>query len=165
MQFAPQTVANHRSEQINFGDEFSQSDISDGTDYGGSGGKKSNKIKAKSKKGGKSMGCYSMLKVFNSLLYSGTLLLAFGYFATMKFTSDFVYYSFLGLLIGRPAMIVLYSIIVMCIESQRRPAKGKKSKKELSDDSEFELSDVGGDFSAQHDYMNNSYISQNKIHA
>lgn len=72
-------------------------------------------IKAKAKKSSKGIGCYAYLKMFNVLLYLSSLLLAFAYFKTTKYNSDLVYYAFYGLICGRPAVIGLYTLIVLCL--------------------------------------------------
>ena len=57
------------------------------------------------------MGCYTYLKLLNSLFYLITLCFAFGYFSSMKFSSKFTFYTFEGLLIIRPILLCLYALI------------------------------------------------------
>mmetsp|Transcript_43582 Transcript_43582/g.57729 ORF Transcript_43582/g.57729 Transcript_43582/m.57729 type:complete len:138 (+) Transcript_43582:977-1390(+) len=84
------------------------------------------RVRQKTKKGDKSIGGYNMLKILNNLLYLITLCFAIGYFASTKYTSKFVYYAFGSLLVGRPALIMLYSLIMLCLEWRR--SKPKKNK-------------------------------------
>lgn len=122
------------------------------------------KVKVKEKS--KSMGGYACLKIMNSLLYNLTLCFAIGYFYTTKFTSQFTFYMFSGVLIGRPALITFYSLTMICIESQRKNAtkkaakKAKKAKKKSGDYSDSDMSDFNSDVDANPDFMNNSYVSQ-----
>lgn len=86
-------------------------------------------VKAKSKKGQKSScGCYGVFKVLNCLIYLVTLCLAIGYFRSTKFTSIFTYYMFWGFFIARPSLIMLYSLIMICLEMRRKKPKNKNSK-------------------------------------
>ena len=92
---------------------------SDGSDTDGN-------VKVKSK--GRGINCYGLLKVLNCMLYLATLGLTIGYFRTTKYESIFVFYMFQGLLIGRPAIIGFYSLIMICLEMRRRTAKPPKDK-------------------------------------
>ena len=85
-------------------------------------------VNAKSKESS-SMNWYAFLKMFNILVYITTLCLAFGYFTTTKYESKFVYYMFQGLVITRPSLIMLYSIIMIMLEFRRRGALKMKKKK------------------------------------
>ena len=82
-------------------------------------------VTAKGKKS-KGVGCYAYLKMLNGILYLGTLSLAFAYYTTTKYTSKFVYYTFFGLLVARPALIVFYSMIVILLEVTRRRSKASE---------------------------------------
>ena len=66
-----------------------------------------------------------MWKILNIILYLVTLGLAFGYFLSMKFGSTFVHSIYLVLLIARPALIVLYSLSMLCLESRDKKASNK----------------------------------------
>ena len=44
-------------------------------------------------------------------MYLSTLNLAFGYLTSMKFSSKFTFYSFEGLLIIRPILLFVYTLI------------------------------------------------------
>ena len=57
------------------------------------------------------MGFYTYLKLFNGIIYLSTLTLAFGYLSSMKFSSKFTFYTFEGLLIIRPILLFLYTLI------------------------------------------------------
>ena len=102
-------------------DDLSEVGGDSAQEYGGSvdGGNESDLsvVDAKAKKSDESqMGCYDYLKVLNMLLYNGTLCLAVGYVNTSKFNSKFIYYMFAGFLIMRPALIMLYSIILCLLQ-------------------------------------------------
>ena len=105
------------------------------SDYGSSQSSDSNDstIAAKSKKRSSKLGCYTYLKILNGMLYLGTLFVAFAYFTTTKYTSKFVYYTFYGLLVTRPALIVFYSLIVILLEITRRKSKASKPWKKKKD--------------------------------
>ena len=114
------------------------------------------------------MGCYSYLKVLNMLLYNATLCLAIGYLNTSKFNSKFTYYLFMGMIVARPCLIGLYSIILCLLEacrgSQKKKKKDKRSKAEEDYGSEVEMSEndqynIGYDDVRGKDDMNNSYYS------
>lgn len=62
------------------------------------------------------MGKFQKFKLINNMLYLVTLCLAIGYFWSTKYTSKFVFYMFEGLFIMRPLLILLYSIIMYCVE-------------------------------------------------
>ena len=59
-----------------------------------------------------------------------TLFLAINYYTNSKYTSKFVYYAFLGLLLIRPILIVLYSLIAILIEAVRRQSDVSKPWKQ-----------------------------------
>ena len=88
-------------------------------------------VRHKSKKKGSSsgLGAYNMLKILNVILYISTVQQSLGYFTTTKFTSKFVYYAFGGLLITRPILIALYSLINLCLEFRKGTPGKKKDKK------------------------------------
>lgn len=126
------------------------------------------KIKVKEKS--KGMDCYAYLKFTNTLLYNLTLSFALGYFFTTKFTSEFTFYMFSGLLIARPSLIALYSLAVICLESlSKKTAKKalKRAKKKNDGLSDSDMSDLGGSsVDGNPDFMNNSSIMsqhQNKV--
>lgn len=89
----------------------------------------------------------------NSLLYTATLCLAIGYFWSTKYNSKFVYYMFEGVLVMRPALILLYSLIMYCLECQRVP---KHKQKALKDGDAHSQSLSDSDASGQ---MDGSYYS------
>lgn len=73
----------------------------------------------------------------NCLLYLITLCLCLGYFSQTKYTSKFVYYMFQGFFIIRPILILLYALVTIGTEMQRRSSKlYKKSSKKSSQDRE-----------------------------
>ena len=76
------------------------------------------------------MGCYGIFKIINCMIYLLTLCLAIGYFSTTKFTSKFTYYMFQGFFFARPALILLYSLISICLEMRRKKPKDKNKKKD-----------------------------------
>ena len=80
----------------------------------------SSSVEAKSRKEPKDMGFYTYLKMLNTLLYIATLFLAINYYTNTKYTSKFIYYTFFGLLVTRPALITFYSLIVILLEAVRR---------------------------------------------
>ena len=88
-----------------------------------------NGVRAKGKKQKRKMGMYGFLKILNGLLYLSTLCLAFGYFASTKFVSKFTYYMFLGTLVARPALIGLYSLVMILLELVRKKSAKKVIKK------------------------------------
>ena len=77
-------------------------------------------VNAKHREASMGMNWYAYLKMLNILLYLTTLCLAFGYFSTTKYESKFVYYMFYGFIVTRPALIGLYSLIMIMLEMRRR---------------------------------------------
>ena len=59
------------------------------------------------------MGFYTYLKLFNGIIYLSTLTLAFGYLSSMKFSSKFTFYTFEGLLIIRPILLFLWTLLTV----------------------------------------------------
>ena len=51
---------------------------------------------------------------------------------TSKYNTKFVYNAFFGILVARPALIVLYSIAAILIEMVRRQSKAAKPWKKKS---------------------------------
>ena len=147
-------------------------------DYGNSendGGNESDLsvVDAKAKKDdGSQMACYDYLKILNMLLYNGSLCLAIGYVNTSKFNSKFVYYMFAGFLVMRPALLLLYSMILCLIQLCQNMGQSKgKTKGDASGDSadgegeeaygsEVEMSGSEAGFDGvSNKEMDNSYIS------
>ena len=117
-------------------DDMNNMNISnDGSHYRGSSPSDSDSstIDVKGKKSSKGIGCYAYLKMLNSMLYLATLLLAFAYYTTTKYTSMFVYNMFFGLLVTRPAVIIFYSMIIILLECCRRSSKASKPWKKKKD--------------------------------
>lgn len=109
----------------NDSDSASAASMSDGRDS-------SSGIEFKGRKDKKGMGVYTYLKIVNNLLYVVTLFLAINYYTNSKYTSKFVYYAFLGLLVIRPILIVLYSLIAILIEAVRRQSDVSKPWKQAN---------------------------------
>ena len=95
------------------GYQDSQSERSEEPDSDASG------VGAKGRKRKQGMGCYGCLKILNCLIYLGTLCLAFAYFSTTKFVSKFTYYIYFGVLVARPSLIGLYSLVMVILEQLR----------------------------------------------
>ena len=104
-------------------ESVSAASISDGHDSAST-------VEFKGRKDKKGMGVYTYLKIANNLLYVATLFLAINYYTNSKYTSKFVYYAFLGLLVIRPILIVLYSLIAILIEAVRRQSDVSKPWKQ-----------------------------------
>ena len=85
-------------------------------------------VDAKHKEESPGMNWYAYLKMLNIMLYLTTLCLVFGYFTTTKYESKFVYYMFCGFFVTRPALVMLYSIIMIMLEMRRRGALKMKKK-------------------------------------
>ena len=111
--------------KMNNSDSESASAASMSDGHGSSSG-----IEFKGRKDKKGMGVYTYLKIANNLLYVVTLFLAINYYTNSKYTSKFVYYAFLGLLVIRPILIVLYSLIAILIEAVRRQSDVSKPWKQ-----------------------------------
>lgn len=116
------------------------------------------------------MGCYSILKVFNCVLYLVTLLLAIGYYVQTKFESKFTMYIFRGFFVVRPCLIGLYSLVMICLEMRRRTAKPVKSKKKNKDDSELSDSQPSESMDAIDNHQmaavrSSTQMGNNRVHA
>ena len=131
-------------------------------------------VKAKGKKGksSSSMGCYGFFKILNCILYLLTLCLAIGYFSSTKFTSKFVYYMFQGFFFARPSLILLYSLIMICLEMRRKKPKNKDKKTTNGMESDMSQSQADhsqsdADSGIDGGSMNGSYYGnqKNKVHA
>ena len=112
--------ASGKKMRVSDSDSASAASISDANDSS------SGSIAAKGRKDKKGMGAYTYLKIANNLLYVVTLFLAINYYTNTKYTSKFVYYAFFGLLVIRPILIVLYSLIAILIEAVRRQSDVSK---------------------------------------
>lgn len=101
-----------------------------------------------------------MLKILNTILYICTIQQSLGYFTSTKFTSKFVYYAFGGLLVLRPILIALYSLINIILEmrksspTKKKMTKGKNKKTKGGDMSDFSESQRSyGDEDDEPSYM------------
>ena len=74
-----------------------------------------------------------------------TLFLAINYYMTTKYNTKFVYNAFFGILVARPALIILYSIAAILIEMVRRQSKTakpwKKKSSKVSDSGPSDISE------------------------
>ena len=102
-----------------------------------------------------------MLKIVNTILYICTIQQSLGYYTSTKFTSKFVYYAFGGLLVMRPILIALYSLINIILEmrkssgpTKKKTTKGKNKNTKGGDMSDFSESQRSyGDEDDEPSYM------------
>ena len=118
-------------------------------------------VDAKHKEPSMSMNWYAYLKMLNIVLYLTTLCLVFGYFTTTKYESKFVYYMFQGFVICRPALIMLYSIIMIMLEMRRRSSlKTMKKKNKKKERGEYDRDQSNEDISENQEPSSWSQNSQ-----
>lgn len=58
-----------------------------------------------------SVSLFCAFKFLNSLAYLVTLCLAFGYYSTMKFSSEVTFYMFEAMLVARPILLFLFTVV------------------------------------------------------
>ena len=60
------------------------------------------------------------LKMTNVIVYNATLCIAVGYFRTMQFRYHVLYQAFMTLLLARPVLILIYSLVSFFMQTRRQ---------------------------------------------
>ena len=77
------------------------------------------RIQAKIRASREGIGGFGLLKVINVGLYQVTFCLTVGYFWSTKYTNSFVANALKTILIGRPCLILIYSVAFVLLDWQR----------------------------------------------